>query len=50
LAWAKAVLSTLEQTMTAGIGAVKHNGRLLDMAHVRLAKDIIARATVNPPR
>jgi malyl-CoA/(S)-citramalyl-CoA lyase len=49
VAWAKATLATLEQTLASGIGAMAHNGQLLDMAHVRLARDIIARATGHSP-
>jgi malyl-CoA/(S)-citramalyl-CoA lyase len=42
--WARATLAALEPAVAAGTGAIGRNGQLLDMAHVRLANDILSRA------
>lgn len=44
LDWALNTLRMVRQSIATGSGATGHNGSLLDMAHVRLAEDILNRS------
>ncbi len=44
VAWALNTIRMLRQSMASGSGATGHNGSLLDMAHIRLAEDILKRS------
>jgi malyl-CoA/(S)-citramalyl-CoA lyase len=44
IAWAKQLLSAMDQAHTAGAGAIQINGQMIDMAHVRQAERVVAKA------
>jgi malyl-CoA/(S)-citramalyl-CoA lyase len=44
IAWAKQVLAAMGEAHSAGAGAIQIKGQMLDMAHVRQAERVAAKA------